>query len=167
MAADEVEASQSGMESGGAAGPGAPMPLSELEVCISGEDDRWAKNSCDDRVSLGFRRETYSWSLKEDTIQSNPSHTRESLQLIGLKLYQLADGEFSPRRLLEQIKGISEQKATKILTEGMSLNTIIASIFRVLTWMQHRSWSQWASRPQPKCTSDEVNSSRSLPVRNN
>jgi DNA repair protein RAD51 len=25
---------------------------------------------------------------------------------------------YTPRRLLEQIKGISEQKATKILTEG-------------------------------------------------
>ena len=40
MAADEVEASQTGMENGGAAGPGAPMPLSELEVCVPGEDDQ-------------------------------------------------------------------------------------------------------------------------------
>jgi DNA repair protein RAD51 len=27
---------------------------------------------------------------------------------------------YTPRRILEQIKGISEQKATKILTEGLS-----------------------------------------------
>jgi DNA repair protein RAD51 len=26
---------------------------------------------------------------------------------------------YTPRRILEQIKGISEQKATKILTEGL------------------------------------------------
>jgi DNA repair protein RAD51 len=26
---------------------------------------------------------------------------------------------YTPRRILEQIKGISEQKATKILTEGV------------------------------------------------
>lgn len=28
---------------------------------------------------------------------------------------------YTPRRMLEQIKGISEQKATKILAEGMKL----------------------------------------------
>jgi len=28
---------------------------------------------------------------------------------------------YTPRRILEQIKGISEQKATKILTEGQRL----------------------------------------------
>jgi DNA repair protein RAD51 len=34
---------------------------------------------------------------------------------------------YTPRRLLEQIKGISEQKATKILTEGEYCSRIDSS----------------------------------------
>ena len=54
----------------------------------------------------------------EDSILSSPWHIRRSIQVfichgIRLRLHR-------PRRVLEQIKGISEQKATKILAEGPS-----------------------------------------------
>lgn len=40
---------------------------------------------------------------------------------IHVCLGSLYDGYLRPKRLLEQIKGISEQKATKVLVEGKSL----------------------------------------------
>lgn len=36
MASDEIEQSQSGVEEMGVGGPGAPTPLSALEVCPAG-----------------------------------------------------------------------------------------------------------------------------------
>ena len=35
MTTDEIEASQSGVDDGGMGGPGAPTPLSALEVCAA------------------------------------------------------------------------------------------------------------------------------------
>jgi hypothetical protein len=39
---------------------------------------------------------------------------------MNAKPTSMADSESRPKRVLEQIKGVSEQKATKILQEGMS-----------------------------------------------
>lgn len=46
--------------------------------------------------------------------------TKRDIQLIVEGGYHTVESvAYTPRRILEQIKGISEQKATKILTEGM------------------------------------------------
>ena len=45
--------------------------------------------------------------------------TKRDIQLIVDGGYNTVESvAYTPRRILEQIKGISEQKATKILTEG-------------------------------------------------
>lgn len=45
--------------------------------------------------------------------------TKRDIQLIVDGGYHTVESvAYTPRRILEQIKGISEQKATKILTEG-------------------------------------------------
>ena len=47
--------------------------------------------------------------------------TKRDIQLIVDGGYNTVESvAYTPRRILEQIKGISEQKATKILTEGQS-----------------------------------------------
>lgn len=60
---------------------------------------------------------------------------------------------YTPRRVLEQIKGISEQKAGKILAEGTfgSIATISASR-PMLTINQPLSLSPWASPRPRRCT---------------
>ena len=46
--------------------------------------------------------------------------TKRDIQLIVDGGYNTVESvAYTPRRILEQIKGISEQKATKILTEGV------------------------------------------------
>jgi DNA repair protein RAD51 len=46
--------------------------------------------------------------------------TKRDIQLIVDGGYNTVESvAYTPRRILEQIKGISEQKATKILTEGL------------------------------------------------
>lgn len=47
--------------------------------------------------------------------------TKRDIQLIVDGGFNTVESvAYTPRRVLEQIKGISEQKATKILAEGMS-----------------------------------------------
>lgn len=47
--------------------------------------------------------------------------TKRDIQLVIDGGYNTVESvAYTPRRILEQIKGISEQKATKILTEGLS-----------------------------------------------
>jgi DNA repair protein RAD51 len=46
--------------------------------------------------------------------------TKRDIQLVIDGGYNTVESvAYTPRRVLEQIKGISEQKATKILAEGM------------------------------------------------
>lgn len=46
--------------------------------------------------------------------------TKRDIQLVVEGGYNTVESvAYTPRRILEQIKGISEQKATKILTEGL------------------------------------------------
>jgi DNA repair protein RAD51 len=48
--------------------------------------------------------------------------TKRDIQLFVDAGYNTVESvAYTPKKLLEQIKGISEQKATKILTEGASL----------------------------------------------
>lgn len=48
--------------------------------------------------------------------------TKRDIQLIVDGGFNTVESvAYTPRRVLEQIKGISEQKATKILSEGMSV----------------------------------------------
>lgn len=48
--------------------------------------------------------------------------TKRDIQLIVDGGYNTVESvAYTPRRILEQIKGISEQKATKVLTEGRVL----------------------------------------------
>jgi DNA repair protein RAD51 len=48
--------------------------------------------------------------------------TKRDIQLIVEGGYNTVESvAYTPRRILEQIKGISEQKATKILTEGLCM----------------------------------------------
>lgn len=94
--AEEVDASQYAED--GMGGPGAPTPLSALEVCI---------------LSNAFVR------CLTMSMQGVAGLTKRDIQLIVEGGYNTVESvAYTPRRLIEQIKGISEQKATKILTEG-------------------------------------------------
>lgn len=115
MSTGEAEETQSTIGDG-SGGPGAPTPLSVLEVWMS--NVRAVKFNVDRiiRVSPVCRLEISSSSSMEDSILLSLWHTRRSIQEMmyhGLTLILRR-----PRRVLEQIKGISEQKATKILAEG-------------------------------------------------
>lgn len=57
---------------------------------------------------------------------------------------------YTPKKLLEQIKGISEQKATKILTEGENLSLLLSSIHFSHN-VQLPNLCQWVSRPLLRC----------------
>jgi DNA repair protein RAD51 len=51
--------------------------------------------------------------------------TKRDIQLVIDGGYNTVESvAYTPRRILEQIKGISEQKATKILTEGLSMISV-------------------------------------------
>jgi DNA repair protein RAD51 len=101
MTGEEIDESQPGIEEG-VGGPGAPTPLSALEVL------------CSDWWSLGTNANS---SLQKGTA----GLTKRDIQLIVDGGYNTVESvAYTPRRILEQIKGISEQKATKILTEGKS-----------------------------------------------
>lgn len=51
--------------------------------------------------------------------------TKRDIQLFVDGGYNTVEAvAYTPRKLLEQIKGISEQKATKILTEGLFPSTL-------------------------------------------
>lgn len=102
MASEDVEQSQSGMEDAG--GPGAPTSLHALEVSI-----------CSTTVGV------HSWMAAYHN-QGVAGLTKRDIQLIIDGGYNTVESvAYTPRRVLEQIKGISEQKATKILTEGMCI----------------------------------------------
>jgi DNA repair protein RAD51 len=108
MTTEEIDPSQSGVEDGGMGGPGAPTPLSALEVC-SGP--------------------TLCCICLTVIAQGVAGLTKRDIQLIVDGGFNTVESvAYTPRRVLEQIKGISEQKATKILTEGKQLLHIINSI---------------------------------------
>lgn len=71
MSADEADASQS-MDEGGVGGPGAPTPLSALEVCDSFRDQFMATEADEPhRVLQVFQRETFnSLSMAATTLSS-------------------------------------------------------------------------------------------------
>lgn len=55
-----------------------------------------------------------------EAIQGIGGLTKRDIQLVMDGGYHTVEAvAYTPRRMLEQIKGISEQKATKILAEGM------------------------------------------------
>ena len=95
--ADENESSQ--IEESGMGGPGAPTPLSALEVSTY--------------MVSGLMR------CLRIYIQGVAGLTKRDIQLIVDGGFNTVESvAYTPRRVLEQIKGISEQKATKVLTEG-------------------------------------------------
>lgn len=100
---EEYEEAQNGDDSG-MTGPGAPTPLSALEVCIILiQPNRYVQILIQPQQGVG-------------------GLTKRDIQLVTDGGFQTVESvAYTPKRVLEQIKGISEQKATKILTEGMSL----------------------------------------------
>jgi len=55
--------------------------------------------------------------------------TKRDIQLIVDGGYNTVEAvAYTPRRVLEQIKGISEQKAAKILAEGISPGSVCQSV---------------------------------------
>lgn len=85
-----------------AGGPGAPTPLSQLEVCNAMPSSREVREFADGQS------------------QGTAGLTKRDIQLFIDGGYNTVESvAYTPRKILEQIKGISEQKATKILTEGM------------------------------------------------
>jgi DNA repair protein RAD51 len=60
--------------------------------------------------------------LTQILLQGVAGLTKRDIQLVIDGGYNTVESvAYTPRRILEQIKGISEQKATKILTEGLSM----------------------------------------------
>lgn len=101
MTAEDVEASQE-VDEEGLGGPGAPTPLWALEV-------RFMQLVVQDSGARSL-----TWNK-----QGVAGLTKRDIQLIVDGGYNTVESvAYTPRRILEQIKGISEQKATKILTEG-------------------------------------------------
>lgn len=100
--AEEYDEAQMG-EEGQMGGPGAPTPLSALEVGL-----------CPAKVHRSCR----SMSLMT-SFQGIAGLTKRDIQLVVDGGFNTVEAvAYTPRRMLEQIKGISEQKATKILAEG-------------------------------------------------
>jgi hypothetical protein len=64
------------------------------------------------------------------TSQGVAGLTKRDIQLIVDGGYNTVESvAYTPRRILEQIKGISEQKATKILTEGIQLALFLSCYY--------------------------------------
>lgn len=60
--------------------------------------------------------------LTQILLQGVAGLTKRDIQLVIDGGYNTVESvAYTPKRILEQIKGISEQKATKILTEGLSM----------------------------------------------
>ena len=73
-------------------------------------------------------------SVITNELQGVAGLTKRDIQLVIDGGYNTVESvAYTPRRILEQIKGISEQKATKILTEG-AINPPTIS-FNVLTFV--------------------------------
>lgn len=139
----EDEQSQSGYDDGLAGGPGAPTPLSALDVCI---DDDMGRNC------LLIMRKGIAGLTKRD------------INLFVEAGYNTVESvAYTPRKILETIKGVSEQKATKILTEGTFCHWKIQSIHANDESQPPNSY-QWDSQRQQKCTLDDQNSSQSRQV---
>ena len=95
-------------ESGG--GPGAPTPLSSLEVRSDKPQIPRFRLIC--------------------KLQGIAGLTKRDIQLFVDGGYNTVESvAYTPRKILEQIKGISEQKATKILTEGEYLASVFLKDF--------------------------------------
>jgi len=108
MTTEDIEASQSGGDEVGVGGPGAPTPLSALEV---GNVPRLMLFS--------------KYILTKMIPQGVAGLTKRDIQLVIDGGYNTVESvAYTPRRILERIKGISEQKATKILTEGLSMISV-------------------------------------------
>lgn len=112
--------SQNEHDDSGLPGPGAPTPLSALEVRTSPVSS-----------SLFNRRELTSIVQGMSGLTSRDIklfvdfglHTVESVAYTYVPILILQENDSlthdsSPKRVLETIKGVSEQKANKILTEG-------------------------------------------------
>jgi hypothetical protein len=79
--------------------------------------------------------------------------TKRDIQLIVDGGFNTVESvAYTPRRVLEQIKGISEQKAGKILAEGKSHRSTLL-IGTQTNEPKPPSWCPWALPPPPKCTS--------------
>lgn len=103
------------MDESGMPGPGAPTPLTALEVrCNS----KWLSHQAAiSHYWCPFLRSL----LTSDRFfsQGVAGLTKRDIQLIIDGGYNTVESvAYTPKRMLEQIKGISEQKAGKILTEG-------------------------------------------------
>lgn len=136
---EEMEEAQSQAGDESMTGPGAPTPLQSLEV--SGESSASGSFAAD-----------VSW-------KGVAGLTKRDIQLIVEGGFNTVESvAYTPRRVLEQIKGISEQKASKILAEGVLyfLNNSIPAHSLTMP-SQLRSSSLWVSLPQPRCTNAAVN----------
>ncbi|KAJ5767040.1 uncharacterized protein N7511_004656 [Penicillium nucicola] len=106
---------QEQFDEGGLPGPGAPTPLSALDgvAGLTGRDIKLF-------VDAGYHTvEAVAYTY---VIHDHVVHCRfETLATSLLVPLLLTFTESRPKRLLEQIKGISEQKATKILVEAAKL----------------------------------------------
>lgn len=97
---EEYDPAQDG-EDGSMTGPGAPTPLTALEV--------GSNSPC--RICL----------LTIVCVKGIAGLTKRDIQLVVDGGFNTVESvAYTPRRVLEQIKGISEQKAAKILGEGRS-----------------------------------------------
>jgi hypothetical protein len=81
--------------------------------------------------------------------------TKRDIQLIVDGGFNTVESvAYTPRRVLEQIKGISEQKAGKILAEGRFwLRDFVKAGTDVIA-LQPPSWCRWGSQQQQKCIND-------------
>ncbi|EFE41359.1 hypothetical protein TRV_03925 [Trichophyton verrucosum HKI 0517] len=107
------EASQAELDDNGLPGPGAPTPLSALEG-VGGLTARDIKLITDGGFHTVEAVAYTYFSLISFSLFSSQSKCYP----LWLPSLQHRLTLFRPKRVLEQIKGISEQKATKILTEG-------------------------------------------------
>jgi DNA repair protein RAD51 len=119
MSAEEEQFEESTMGA-----PGAPTPVGALEVRIA--MCTWACAEADRRVGcqwvdcarhqIGYRRR-----LQHNRVDCLHVSLSDRFVLPPLTTY-------SPRKALEQIKGISEQKASKLLAEGVYISVILTTL---------------------------------------
>lgn len=82
--------------------------------------------------------------------------TKRDIQLlIDGNLHTVESIAYTPKKALEQIKGISEQKATKLLIEGQYTRAEAQCITELID-LQHPSSFLWDSPPLLRCTNGEA-----------
>ncbi|TFK56990.1 hypothetical protein OE88DRAFT_82385 [Heliocybe sulcata] len=90
-------------------------------------------------------------------LQEAGIHPQDIKKLVEAGLHTVESVAYTPKKQLISIKGISDQKADKIIAEGTSCHCM-HNLFCAMTPVQHRRLYRLDSRARPKCMLGDRNS---------